>query len=81
MLQDDSNDKGNIKIDTIMLSEDQPQNSIHELQIKHKVNTDSDIEVDLAYMIIDTFNSFEVKMFKQEDDRSSPDTEQLLNVR
>ena len=80
-LQDVSNDKTNIKTDTIKQSEDQHQNSNHELQIKHEVNNDSDIGVDFAYRIIDTFTACEVKMFKREDDKSSPDTETLLKVK
>ena len=78
---DDSNDKCNIKIDTIKQSEDQPQNSINEVPIKREVNSDSDIEVDLTYRIIDTFNACEVKIFKREDENISPDSEKLLKVR
>ena len=78
--QDDSNDKCNIKIDTIKQSEDQPQNSINEVPIKLEVNSDSDIEVDLTYRIIDTFNACEVKIFKREDEKISPDSEKLLKI-
>ena len=80
-LQDVSNDKTNIKTDTIKQSEDQPQNSIDEVQIKREINSDSDIEVDLAYSIIDTFNACEVKIFKREDGTISPDSEKLSKVR
>ena len=79
--QDDSNDKCNIKIDTIKQSEDQPQNSINEVPIKLEVNSDSDIEVDLTYRIIDTFNACEVEIFKREDEKISPDSEKLLKIR
>ena len=79
--QDDSNDKCNIKIDTIKQSEDQPQNSINEVPIKLEVNSDSDIEVDLTYRIIDTFNACEVKIFKREDEKISPDSEFFLKIR
>ena len=78
---DDSNDKCNIKIDTIKQSEDQPQNSINEVPIKREVNSDSDIEVDLTYRIIDTFNACEVNIFKREDEKISPDSEKLLKIR
>ena len=79
--QDDSNDKCNIKIDTIKQSEDQPQNSINEVPIKREVNIDSDIEVDLTYRIIDTFNACEIKIFIREDEKISPDSEKLLKIR
>ena len=68
-LKDDSDD--NLSINQ---SGDQPQNVNDDVQIKHEVNGDSDIEVDLAYRIIDTFNVCEVKTFNQEDEQISPDT-------
>ena len=79
-IQDGFDDKIICKTDTINLSDDHPQNAIDELQIKHEVNSDPDIEVDLAYRIIDTFNRCELKMFKREDEKISPDTETLLKV-
>ena len=79
-IQDGFDDKIYIKTDTINPSEDQRQISINELQIKHEVNSDPDIEVDLAYRIIDTFNPCEVKMFKREDEKISLDTKTLLKV-
>ena len=59
---------------TIKQSEDQPQNTIDGVQIKHEIDSDSDIEVDLAYRIIDTFNVCEVKSFKREGESSLPET-------
>ena len=66
--------------DNIMQSLDQPQNTIDEVQIKHEVVSDSDIEVDLAYRIIDTFNVGEVKTFKLEGEKISPFTETSLKI-
>ena len=67
-LQNCSDDKTNI-----VQSGDQPQNVTGEVQIK-QVDSDSDIEVDLAYRIIDTFNVCDVKTFKQENETISSDT-------
>ena len=79
-LQDGFADNINIKTDNINLSGCQHQNAINELQIKQEVNSDPDIEVDLAYKVIDTFNPCEVKIFKREGGKISPDTETLLKV-
>ena len=59
---------------TIKQSGDQPQNTIDGVQIKHEIDSDSDIEVDLAYRIIDTFNVCEIKSFKREGESSLPET-------
>ena len=74
-LQDDSDNKTNI-----MQSGVQPQYAIDEVQIKHEVDSDSDVEVDLAYSIIDTFNVCEVKSFKREIENISPDSETSFNT-
>ena len=66
--------------DNIKQSVDQPQNTIDEVQIKHEVDSDSDIEVDLAYRVIDTFNVGDVKMFKQEGEKISSYTETSLKI-
>ena len=67
-LQDDSDNKTNI-----MQSGVQPQYAIDKVQIKHEVDSDSDVEVDFAYRIIDTFNVCEVKSFKRENENISSD--------
>ena len=59
---------------------DQHETAIDDVQIKPEVDSDSDIEVDLAYRIIDTFDVCEVKTFKQEDEIISPDTETSLKI-
>ena len=59
----------------------QPQNTIDAVQIKHEVHSDSDVEVDLAYRIIDTFNTYEENKFKQEDENMSQNTEKSLKIR
>ena len=64
----------NSTTDTITQSGDQPQNAFDRVQIKHEIDSDSDIEVDLAYSIIDTFNVCEVKSFKREGASSLPET-------
>ena len=74
----DSDSKTNITRDTIMQSEDQTQNIIDVVQIKHEIDSDSDIEVDLAYRIIDTFNDCEGESFKHEVEGISPDTKTSL---
>ena len=79
-LQDGFDDTIHIITDTINPSVDQPQNAIHQFQTKYEVNSDPDIEVNLAYRIIDTFNPCEVKMFKQEDEKISPDNKTLYTV-
>ena len=78
MLQDDSDYKTNITTDTIMQSGDQTQDIIDVVQVKHEIDSDSDIEVDLAYRIIDTFNDCEAESFKQEGESISPDSETSL---
>ena len=81
-LKDDSDD---IKTEYIKPSGDPPQNETDAFQIKPEVNGDSDIEVDLAYRIIDTFNICKVKTFKQElhlpeeDEKISPDAKSSMN--
>ena len=66
--------------DNIKQSWDQHETAIDDVQIKPEDDSDSDIEVDLAYRIIDTFNVCEVKTFKQEDEIISPDTETSLKI-
>ena len=70
----------NIKTEMIKQSVVEPQDAINEMQIKHEVNSDSDIEVDLAYKIIDTFNVCELKTFKQECEKISLHTDTLLPI-
>ena len=65
---------------TIKQSGDQPQNTIDGVQIKHEIDSDSDIEVDLAYRIIDTFNVCEVKSFKREGESSLPETSSKIEL-
>ena len=77
-IKDGFDDNINIKTYTINPSVDQHQNEINELHIKHEVNSDPDIEVDLAYRIIDTFNPSDI--FKREDEKFSPDNKTLLKV-
>ena len=79
-LQDGADDQINIKTDNITQSANQPQNTFDEMQIKHDTDCDSDIEVDLAYRIIDTFNMCEIKTFKTEDEKILPDNEMPLNM-
>ena len=70
-LQNDSDDKTY----NIRSSGDDPPNIIGDAKIKQEVDSDSDIEVDLAYRVIDTFDVREGKSFKQEDDNISLDTD------
>ena len=70
--QDDANDETNIKTDNIMQPDNQYQNTMNEMKIKHEIDSDSDIEVKLAYRIIDTFNVCQVKTFKLEDKKILP---------
>ena len=77
-IRDGFDDNINIKTYTINPSGDQHQNAINELHIKHEVNSDPDIEVDLAYRIIDTFNPSDI--IKREDEKFSPDNKTLLKV-
>ena len=74
-LHDGSNFKTNIN-----QSEDQPQNLMDEVHIKHEINSDSDIEVGLAYRIVDTFNFCEGKSFKREGELISTDTETPFKI-
>ena len=73
--QDGSYDKSNVK-----QPGDQSQNTIDVVQIKQEVHSNSDIEVDVAYGTIDTFNPCEVKTFNQEDEKISPDTKTPLKI-
>ena len=66
--------------DNIKQSWDQHETAIDDVQIKTEVDSNSDIEVDLAYRIIDTFNVCEVKTFKREDEMVSPETETSLKI-
>ena len=75
--QDESSDETNTKTDAIMQPDNQVKNGI---KIKHEIDSNSDIEVDLAYRIIDTFNVCQVKSFKQEDEKILPDTNALLII-
>ena len=63
------------KIDHSRLSRDEPHNIIDDVQIQQEVDRDSDIEVDMAYRVIDMFDGHERKTFKQEDENISPDTD------
>ena len=74
-VQDNTDDKTNIK-----QSGDQPQNAIDQVKIKHEVDSDLDIDVDLTYRILDTFNVCEVKTFKREGEKNSPDTKTSLKL-
>ena len=56
------------------------KNTIDGVQIKHEIDSDSDIEVDLAYKIIDTFNVCEVKSFKREGESSLPETSPKIEL-
>ena len=76
----DSDDKTNIKTLNMRQTDDQPHNVIDEVQIKQELHSDSDIEVGLAYRIIDTFDVSEVRTFKQESEQLSPDTETSLKI-
>ena len=80
MLQGGSDYKTNITTDNVKQSVDQTQNIIDVVQVKHEIDSDSDIEVDLAYRIIDTFNVCEVESFKQEGESISSDTETSLKI-
>ena len=80
ILQDSPDYKTNITTDVIKQSVDQTQNIIDVVQVKHEIDSDSDIEVDLAYRIIDTFNVCEVESFKQEVESISSDTETSLKI-
>ena len=58
----------------------QPQKTIDEVQIKHGMDHDSDIEVDLAYRIIDTYNICEVHPFQIDTKTILPDTKPALSI-
>ena len=74
---DGSEDETNTKTDNIIQPDIQPQNENNKMQIKNELVSDSDIEVGLAYRIIDTFNICEVKTFKREGEQILPDTKPL----
>ena len=77
-LQDGTDDKASIKPDTCNILGYQPQNASNEV---HEVYSDLDIEVDLAYRIIDTFKVCEDVTFKQESENISQNTETSLKIR
>ena len=74
---DGSEDETNTKTDNIIQADIKLQNANNKMQIKHELVSDSDIEVDFAYRIIDTFNICEVKTFKREGEQILPDTKTL----
>ena len=74
--QDGSSDETNIKPDDIIQSDNHAQNIINGIKINHEIDSNSDIEVDFAYRIIDTFNVCEVKTFKREGEN----TKTLLKI-
>ena len=63
-----------------LMQSDQSQIAMDEVLIKHEVDSDSDIEVDLAYRIIDTFNVGDVKTFKREGEQISSYTETSMKL-
>ena len=73
-------DDTHIKTYNIKQSEDQFHNATNEVHIKQELNSDSDIEVGLAYRIIDTVNVCEVNTFKQEYEKMSSDTVTSLKI-
>ena len=75
-LQDGTDGRAGIKPDNCNPSGYQPQNAIDEVQIKHEVYSDSDIKVDSAYSIIDTYNVYE-----EERENISQNTEKALKIR
>ena len=77
---DGSDDIESIKTDTIMQSDNQVQNLRNEMQIKDELDNDSDVEVDLAYKIIDNSNVCELETFKREGEKILPDTKTLLKI-
>ena len=76
---DGSDDKSSIKTDILMQSDNQAQNLSNEMQIG-EVNNDSDVEVNLAYKIIDTSNVCEVNTFKRDAEKILSDTKPLFKI-
>ena len=79
-LKYDSDDKINIETDVKKQLCNMSQSEIDDVKIKQQVDSDSDVEVDLAYRVIDTFNKYEVKTFKQDDEEISTDCETSLKL-
>ena len=79
-LKYDSDDKINIETDVKKQLCNMSQSEIDDVKIKQQVDSDSDVEVDLAYRVIDTFNKYEVKTFKQDDEEISTDCETSLKI-
>ena len=79
-LQDGSDHQTNIKTDNIKQSWDQPQHTIDEVQIKHGMDRDSEIEVDLSFRIIDTYNICEVHPYNIDDENILSDTKTAFNI-
>ena len=80
-LQDDIDEAGIKRPDNSNTSGYQPHNANNEVQIKHEVVSDSDIEVDLAYRVIDTFNVYKENTFKVEGENTPQNTESSLKIK